>query len=36
VWVHYPPIAERVSYYRPWVDTLRIIAVVLRVLVRRA
>jgi len=25
-----------VSYYRPWVDTLRIIAVVLRVLVRRA
>ena len=36
VQVHYPPIAERVSYYRPWVDTLRIIAVVLRVLVRRA
>jgi glycosyltransferase involved in cell wall biosynthesis len=34
--VHYPPIAERVSYYRPWVDTLRIIGVVLRVLVRRS
>ena len=34
--VHYPPIAERVSHYRPWVDTLRIIAVVLRVLVRPA
>jgi len=34
--VHYPPIAERVSYYRPWVDTLRIVAVALRVLVRRA
>jgi len=33
--VHYPPIAERVSHYRPWVDTLRIIAVVLRVLIRR-
>jgi glycosyltransferase involved in cell wall biosynthesis len=30
--VHYPPIAERVSHYRPWVDTLRIIRTVLRVL----
>jgi glycosyltransferase involved in cell wall biosynthesis len=31
--VHYPPVAERVSHYRPWVDTLRIIRTVLRVLV---
>jgi glycosyltransferase involved in cell wall biosynthesis len=30
--VHYPPIAERVSHYRPWVDTLRIIRTVLRLL----
>src|SRR5262249_28306874 len=29
---HYPPIAERVSHYRPWVDTLRIIRTVLRLL----
>lgn len=32
VQVYYPPIAERVSHYRPWVDTLRIIGTVLRVL----
>jgi len=31
VQVYYPPIAERVSHYRPWVDTLRIIRTVLRV-----
>jgi glycosyltransferase involved in cell wall biosynthesis len=30
--VHYPPIAERVSHFRPWQDTLRIIGIVLRVL----
>jgi glycosyltransferase involved in cell wall biosynthesis len=30
--VFYPPIAERISHYRPWVDTLRIIRTVLRVL----
>ena len=30
--VHYPPVAERVSHYRPVVDTLRIIRTVLRVL----
>jgi glycosyltransferase involved in cell wall biosynthesis len=30
--VYYPPIAERVSHYRPWVDTLRIIRTVLRVI----
>jgi glycosyltransferase involved in cell wall biosynthesis len=33
--VHYPPVAERVSHYRPWVDTLRIIRTVARVLFRR-
>jgi glycosyltransferase involved in cell wall biosynthesis len=32
--VHYPPQGERVSHYRPGRDTLRIIATVLRVLVR--
>jgi glycosyltransferase involved in cell wall biosynthesis len=32
--VHYPPVAERVSHFRPWQDTLRIIATVLRVLGR--
>ena len=31
--VHYPPIAERVSHYDPWADTLRIIGTVVRVLV---
>jgi glycosyltransferase involved in cell wall biosynthesis len=30
--VHYPPVAERVSHYRPVVDTVRIIRTVLRVL----
>ena len=32
--VHYPPVDERVSHFRPWRDTLRIIAIVLRVLLR--
>ena len=31
VQVYYPPVAERVSHYRPWVDTLRILRTVLRV-----
>lgn len=35
IMVHYPPVAERVSHYRPWVDTLRIIRTVARVLFRR-
>lgn len=30
--VFYPPIEERVSHYRPWADTLRIVRSVLRVL----
>jgi len=30
--VHYPPPRERVTHYRPWIDTLRIIRTVLRVL----
>jgi glycosyltransferase involved in cell wall biosynthesis len=34
VQVHYPPIAERVSHYRPWRDTLRVVGIVVRVLVR--
>jgi len=29
--VHYPPVAERVSHYRPWQDTLRIVRTVGRV-----
>lgn len=33
--VYYPPVAERVSHYRPWADTLRIIRSVLRVLLGR-
>jgi glycosyltransferase involved in cell wall biosynthesis len=33
--VYYPPAAERVSHYRPWADTLRIIAVVIRLILRR-
>jgi glycosyltransferase involved in cell wall biosynthesis len=33
--VHYPPIAERVTHFRPWVDTLRIIRTVLRLLLVR-
>lgn len=32
--VHYPPVAERLSHYRPWQDTARIVATVLRVLCR--
>ena len=32
--VHYPPVAERVSHYRPWVDTVRIVRTVARVLFR--
>jgi glycosyltransferase involved in cell wall biosynthesis len=31
VQVYYPPIAERVSHYRPWADTLRIVRSVVRV-----
>jgi len=30
--VHYPPAQQRTSHYRPWEDTLRIVATVLRVL----
>ena len=30
--VYYPPVAERVSHYQPWQDTLRIIRTVVRVL----
>lgn len=33
--VHYPPVAERVSHFRPWVDTLRIIGIVVRLLAGR-
>jgi len=33
--VYYPPVAERVSHYRPAKDTLRIIRTVARVLFRR-
>ena len=33
--VHYPPAAERVSHYRPWGDTLRIIVVVVGLILRR-
>jgi hypothetical protein len=33
--VYYPPVAERVSHYRPWTDTVRIIRTVLRVMVGR-
>jgi hypothetical protein len=36
VQVHYPPIAERVTHFRTWVDTLRIIRTVVRVLVAPA
>lgn len=32
--VHYPPPSERITHYRPWVDTVRIIRTVLRVLAR--
>jgi len=30
--VYYPPVAERVSHFDPWADTLRIVGTVLRVL----
>jgi len=30
--VHYPPVAQRVSHYRPWRDTLRVIGVAVKVL----
>jgi len=30
--VHYPPVAERVSHFRPWRDTARIVGTVVRVL----
>ena len=33
--VHYPPVAERVSHYRPGRDTIRIIETVIRVLLAR-
>jgi len=33
--VYYPPAAQRFSHYRPWRDTLRIIAVVVRLILRR-
>jgi glycosyltransferase involved in cell wall biosynthesis len=33
--VHYPPVAERVSHYRPWQDTVRIVRTVGRVWLRR-
>ena len=33
--VYYPPAAERISHYRPWADTVRIIAVVLGLIMRR-
>jgi glycosyltransferase involved in cell wall biosynthesis len=29
--VHYPPVTERVSHYRPWVDTARIVRTVGRI-----
>jgi glycosyltransferase involved in cell wall biosynthesis len=29
--VHYPPVAERVSHYRPWVDTVRIVRTIGRI-----
>jgi glycosyltransferase involved in cell wall biosynthesis len=33
--VHYPPVAERVSHYRPWQDTVRIVRTVGRVWLQR-
>lgn len=33
--VYYPPAAERISHYRPWGDTVRIIAVVVGLILRR-
>lgn len=34
--VYYPPVAERVSHYRPWADTVRIVRTVGRLLVSSA
>jgi glycosyltransferase involved in cell wall biosynthesis len=34
--VHYPPVTERVSHYRPWVDTARIVRTVARLVFGRA
>jgi hypothetical protein len=31
--VHYPPPAERVSHYRPWADSARIVSMVVSFLV---
>jgi glycosyltransferase involved in cell wall biosynthesis len=33
--VHYPPVAERVSHYRPLVDTVRIVRTIARVVLSR-
>jgi glycosyltransferase involved in cell wall biosynthesis len=33
--VYYPPAAERISHYRPWTDTVRIISVVVGLILRR-
>ena len=32
--VYYPPADERVSYYRPWIDTIRIIFIVVGLILR--
>jgi glycosyltransferase involved in cell wall biosynthesis len=32
--VHYPPADRRVSYYRPWIDTIRIIFIVVGLILR--
>jgi glycosyltransferase involved in cell wall biosynthesis len=34
--VHYPPVTERVSHYRPWVDTVRIVRTIARIVFGRA
>ena len=34
VHVYYPPAAERISYYRPWIDTIRIIFIVVGLILR--
>jgi hypothetical protein len=34
--VHYPPVAERVTHYRPMVDTVRIVQTIARVVLTRA
>jgi glycosyltransferase involved in cell wall biosynthesis len=33
--VHYPPVAERISHYRPWVDTVRIVRTIARIVLGR-